>query len=204
MLEQFTEYLKVLVLNFGSWAVFFTMTVESMGAPLPSEVIMPLAGFLVFQGQMEMWEAVSAGTLGCAAGSYFAYLVGRKWGDKAIERVGRFLLVSPRSLERAKKWFARYGQSIVFWARLLPILRGVVSYPAGSARLRIWRFLLFSTIGSLLWCWLFAWLGFLLGENWEKIYAAMHGPILYIVIAALVLLMAVAIIFFLRRRKAAP
>ncbi len=201
MFEQFTEYLKILVLNFGSWAVFLTMTVESMGAPLPSEVIMPLAGFLVFQGQMELWEAVIAGTLGCTTGSYLSYLVGRRWGDKAMGRVGRFLLVSPRSLDRAKKWFARYGQSIVFWARLLPILRGVVSYPAGSAKLRVWRFLLLSTIGSFLWCWLFAWLGLLLGENWEGIYAAMHGPILYVLVAIFILLISGTIILLFRRRK---
>lgn len=201
MFGQIIEYLRLLVMNFGSWAVFLTMTVESMGAPLPSEIIMPLAGFLVSIGQLEMWEAVTAGTLGCTAGSLLSYAIGRKWGDQAIHKVGRFLLISPTSMDRAIRWFARYGQNVVFWARLLPIVRGLVSYPAGSTRLNIGLFLLLSMLGSLLWCWLFAWLGLLLGDNWEAIYQAMHGPILWVVIGLGLILLAGLAWLILRRRR---
>jgi membrane protein DedA with SNARE-associated domain len=201
MFEQFTEYLRMMVMNFGSWAVFLTMTIESMGAPLPSEIIMPLAGFLVSIGQMEMWEAVAAGTLGCTAGSLLSYWVGRKWGDQAMHKVGRFLFISPSGMDRTIRWFTRYGQAVIFWARLLPVVRGLVSYPAGSTRLNLGLFLLLSTLGSLIWCWLFAWLGLLLGNNWEAIYQAMHGPILWVVIGLGVIFLAGLVWLILRRRR---
>jgi membrane protein DedA with SNARE-associated domain len=201
MLEQLGEYLEVFIFHFGFWAVLVTMTLESMGMPLPSEIIMPLAGFLVSLGQLEMWEAITAGTLGCTAGSYFSYLLGRKWGDQVLTKVGRFLLISPRSMKKAVGWFQRYGKPVVFWARLLPVIRGVVSYPAGSARFPLWQFLFLSTLGSLIWCWLLAWLGFVLEEEWKKVHDRLSGPVLYIALGILLALFCLLAFFLWRRSR---
>lgn len=200
MQNEIGKIIEEFILNFGFWAVLLTMTVESMGMPLPSEVIMPFAGFLVSMGQMEMWEAVLAGTFGCSAGSYLSYVLGRKWGDQVISRIGKFLLITPHSMERGMNWFKKYGTSVVFWARLLPVVRGVISYPAGSAKIPLLLFLFLSALGSLIWCWLFAYLGFLLEENWKVIHHTISGPTLYVVLGVVVLVF-LALGFFLWRRS---
>ncbi|MGB9834303.1 MAG: DedA family protein [bacterium] len=202
MLDEFGNYLEAFIFNFGFWAVLITMTLESMGMPLPSEIIMPLAGFLVSLGQMEMWEAVLAGTLGCTAGSYLSYVLGKKWGDQVIFKIGKFLLITPRSMERGVKWFKRYGKSVVFWSRLLPVIRGVISYPAGSARIPLVLFLTLSAIGSLIWCWVLAYLGFILEENWRLIHDKLSGPTLYLALSILVfLIFLLAFLIWRRSRK---
>lgn len=200
MLYEIGKILEEFILNFGFWAVLITMTVESMGMPLPSEVIMPFAGFLVSMGQMEMWEAVLAGTFGCSAGSYLSYLLGRKWGDQVISKIGKFLLITPRSMERGMKWFKRYGTSVVFWSRLLPVVRGVISYPAGSAKIPLFLFLGLSTIGSVIWCWALAYFGFILEENWKIIHHTISGATLFIVLGVVVLIL-LTLGFFLWRRS---
>jgi LPXTG-motif cell wall-anchored protein len=200
MPNEVINCLEKFILNYGFWAVLITMTLESMGLPLPSEIIMPLSGFLVSVGQMEMWEAVSAGTLGCTAGSYFAYLLGKKWGNQFLEKMRKFVFLSPGSLERAQKWFVKYGRPIIFWARLLPVLRGVISYPAGSSRVSFWQFILLSTFGSLIWCWALTWAGLLLGEHWRRVHGWISHPIVYALIGILALLI-LGLFWFLRKKK---
>src|SRR5438309_696180 len=118
----------------GYGGIVLLMAIESACIPLPSEIIMPFAGYLVYRGELGLIGVAVAGALGCVLGSLAAYAVGAHGGRAAIERWGRWVLLSPRELELADRWFARWGRQTVFWARLLPIVRTFIALPAGGAR----------------------------------------------------------------------
>lgn len=184
----------------GGWGVAAGMALESAGAPLPSEVILPYAGFLVWDGRLTMVEAVSLATLGQLAGSVAAYGVGRYGGRPLIERYHRYLLVKESHLAAADAWFARHGEAAVLVARLLPVVRSVISYPAGVARMGFGRFLLYSLVGVLPFTWALVYAGFQLGQRWEDVRVWFHR-----LDAALAVLGALALVGFAwrawRRRR---
>jgi len=153
----------------GYLGVFFLMAIESANIPLPSEVIMPFAGYLVFAGRFHLFWAAFWGALGCLFGSVLSYYIGFFGGRPLIERYGKFLLISRRDLERASLWFAKYGEWAIFFSRLLPVIRTYISFPAGIARMNFLRFCLYSFAGSFLWTLVFTYLGLKLGENWMVI-----------------------------------
>ena len=143
----------------GYAGVFLLMAIESACVPLPSEIIMPFAGFLVERGQFTLWWAGFWGAVGCVAGSLVAYWIGAVGGRPLAERYGRYILISRHDLDLADRLFDRYGDAIAFFARLLPVVRTYIGFPAGIARMRLWRFCLYSFLGSLPWCLGLAWLG---------------------------------------------
>ena len=168
------------------------MAIESACIPLPSEIIMPLAGWFLVddRGLGEQWLLLAAfcGAVGNLLGSLAAYAVGAWGGRPLLLRYGRYLLISRHEVEQAERWFARYGDRAVFISRVLPVIRTFISLPAGIARMNIWRFIILTFVGSFPWSLGLAWAGFLLGENWERIRDWMRPadiPIL-IVLAALV------------------
>jgi membrane protein DedA with SNARE-associated domain len=168
------------------------MAIESACIPLPSEIIMPLAGWFLVddRGLGEQWLLLAAfcGALGNLLGSWVAYAVGAWGGRPFLLRYGRYVLISRHEVEQAERWFARYGDRAVFISRVLPVVRTFISLPAGIARMNIWRFSILTFVGSFPWSLGLAWAGFLLGENWERIREWMRPadiPIL-IVLAALV------------------
>src|SRR5205085_11202197 len=112
--------------------------------PLPSEVIMPFAGFLVADGRFNLQLVALAGTVGCLLGSYVAYFVGATGGRRALERYGRLVLITPHELDVADRFFARWGSSAVFVSRLLPVVRTFIAFPAGVARMELWRFSIYT------------------------------------------------------------
>jgi membrane protein DedA with SNARE-associated domain len=153
------------------------MGIESACIPLPSEIIMPFAGYLVFTGQFSLHGAALAGAVGCIAGSIPAYYLGRYGGRPAIERWGRYVLVSHKEVELADRLFERYGQWVVLAGRLLPVIRTFIAFPAGVARMRMTTFIVYTFLGSYPWCWGLAWVGMKLGEQWDKdprLKAAFH------------------------------
>lgn len=150
----------------GYLGVVLLMAIESACIPLPSEVIMPFAGFLVFQGRFGLWETALAGALGCLLGSLLAYWVGMYGGRPLVERYGKYLLISHRDLDRADRFFQRYGEATVFFSRLLPIIRTYISFPAGIAKMDLKRFSFYTFLGSLPWSLGLAYLGLKLGERW--------------------------------------
>ena len=166
------------------------MAIESACIPLPSEIIMPLAGWMLIldKGHGALFTLVAGfyGALGCVLGSTVAYWVGKWGGRPLIERYGKYVLISHRDLDTADRWFARYGQWTVFLSRLLPIVRTFISFPAGVARMPFVKFIIYSFVGSFLWCLGLAYGGYLLGDNWETLRNAMRPfdiPILIAIVA---------------------
>lgn len=152
----------------GYGGVVLLMAIESACIPLPSEIIMPFSGYLVSRGEMNLWLVGVAGAVGCVAGSMVAYWVGMYGGRPLIEKYGRYVLISPHDLDLADRWFAKYGEVIVFVSRLLPAIRTFIAFPAGVARMNIPRFIIYTFAGSLPWCLALAYVGQKLGERWDK------------------------------------
>ena len=152
----------------GYWGIVLLMAIESACIPLPSEIIMPFSGYLVSRGEMNLWLVGIAGAFGCVIGSIAAYYVGMYGGRPFIEKYGRYVLVSRHDLDLADRWFAKYGEAIVFISRLLPAVRTFIAFPAGVARMNMTRFIAYTFAGSLPWCLGLAYVGQKLGEQWDK------------------------------------
>ena len=152
----------------GYLGVVVLMAIESACIPLPSEVIMPFAGYLASIGRFSLIGAATMGALGCNAGSTLAYLVAAKGGRPAIERWGPYMLIGRGELDRTEKFFARYGSLTVFAGRLLPVVRTFIAFPAGLARMPMMKFQIYTFLGSWPWCFALAYIGFLLGQRWHS------------------------------------
>ncbi len=188
--EQLLDFVQYVYGAIGWPGVVVMMAVESACIPLPSEIIMPLAGWFLIQdrGGGEQWLFLAAfyGALGNLIGSLAAYSAGAWGGRPLLQRFGRYVLISPEEIERAERWFTRYGDRAVFISRVLPVVRTFISLPAGVARMDVRRFAVLSFVGSFPWSLGLAWAGFLLGENWERIREWMRPadiPILIVLVA---------------------
>lgn len=170
-----TAFIVAAISAGGYGGIVLLMAIESACIPLPSEIIMPFAGYLVYRGELGLIGVSVAGALGCVVGSCVAYAVGRRGGRMAIERWGRWVLLSPNELALADRWFARWGRLTVFWARLLPIVRTFIALPAGVARMEPWPFVWLTFAGSLPWCFGLAYLGVVFAENWNQVRDRLHG-----------------------------
>ncbi len=151
----------------GYLGVLGLMALESACIPLPSEVIMPFAGYLASTGQFSLLGAATIGALGCNLGSTIAYYVAAKGGRKAIDHWGAYVLIRPSNIERAERFFTRYGAAAVLISRLLPVVRTFISVPAGLARMPMLKFQIYTFAGSWPWCFGLAYIGFVLGKNWD-------------------------------------
>jgi membrane protein DedA with SNARE-associated domain len=144
---------------------------ENLFPPIPSEVVLPLAGFLVGRGDLGFWQALLASTFGSVAGALILYVLGRYGGRKLVLRYGRFLHVDEDRLDRADGWFRRYGDWVVLFARVVPFARSVVSIPAGTMKMPAVRFTALTALGSLAWNTLLIGAGVVLGANWQRVEA---------------------------------
>ncbi len=196
IIETLIHFVIVVIERLGYGGVFIGMTLESTGLPLPSEVIMVFAGYVVWEGRLTLVGITIAGTLGCLTGSLIAYGIGAYGGRPLLERYGKYVFIRKSELDRAEQWFAKHGESAVFISRMLPIVRTVISYPAGIVRMDVKRFSLYTALGSLPVCFVFAYVGAALGPHWEDI----RGLLRYFNIAAL--LAVVVIIAYLIYRRA--
>ncbi len=142
---------------------------ENLFPPIPSEVVLPLAGFLVGRGDLVFWQALLAATFGSVAGALILYALGRYGGRKLVLRYGRFLHVDEEGLDRADGWFRRYGDWVVLFARVVPLARSVVSIPAGTMKMPAIRFTVLTALGSLAWNTLLIGAGVILGANWQVV-----------------------------------
>jgi membrane protein DedA with SNARE-associated domain len=188
----------------GYLGVMIAMTIESAMIPLPSELILPYAGFLVSDpSQIEpltgqpwnFWLVVVAATIGNTFGSLIAYGLGAYGGRPFLERYGRYLLIRPHEIDVADAFFVRHGGATVFIGRLLPIVRTFISFPAGVARMPLGRFIAFSTAGAFLWSTLLVYAGTVLGSNWKQIREALQP---FDLIVAVVVVLAVALFVWWR------
>ena len=164
LLVQFVTH----VIQAGGYAgIAALMALESACIPLPSEVIMPFAGYLVFLGHFNLILVATAGAIGCNAGSAVAYWIGAWGGRPLVERYGNWVLMSHRDLDRMTQFFNRYGSITVLLGRLLPVVRTFIALPAGIARMSQLRFHIYTFVGSWPWCYVLAYVGMKLGEKWH-------------------------------------
>jgi membrane protein DedA with SNARE-associated domain len=172
LVARIIEILSVFIVGtisaLGYPGVVLMMAIESACIPLPSEIIMPFSGYLVYRGRFDLWPVAFAGAIGCVVGSLVAYWVGMYGGRPVIEKYGRYVLISMHDLDLADRWFARRGEIIVFASRLLPVIRTFIAFPAGVARMNLPRFIIYTFLGSLPWCLGLAYVGQKLGEQWDK------------------------------------
>ena len=152
----------------GYWGVALLMAIESACIPLPSEIIMPFAGYLVSTGQFNLFAAATAGAIGCNLGSIVAYEIGKRGGRPMAEKFGRYVLVGPDELDMAERFFARWGSWAILIGRMLPVIRTFIAFPAGVARMRLIPFHVYTFIGSWPFCLLLAWIGMVLGDKWNS------------------------------------
>lgn len=204
--HQILEFIHQVYTTLGWPGVVLLMAIETVFFPIPSEVVMPLAAWMLGKAQGHGPAIVLVagfwGALGSTIGAVGIYLLGA-WGRASLlQRYGRYLLISEEELQTADRWFARYGQPTVFFARLIPIVRSFISLPAGVARMPFLSFLLLSFAGSYLWSTALAYGGYLLGEHWERLRAFLR-PFDYPVLAALALLLALYIYRHVRRSRPA-
>src|SRR2546422_6112611 len=163
-----SAFIVATISTLGYTGIVLLMAIESACIPLPSEIIMPFSGYLVSLGKLNLWGVGVAGAIGCVIGSLIAYWVGMYGGRPLIEKYGRYLLISHHDLDLADRWFARFGEVIVFTSRLLPAVRTFIAFPAGVARMNLKRFVIYTFAGSLPWCLGLAYVGQKLGEQWDK------------------------------------
>jgi membrane protein DedA with SNARE-associated domain len=158
----------IAVISAGGYAgIVLLMAIESACIPLPSEIIMPFAGYLVHTGQLNLFWVATAGAIGCNLGSILAYWLGAWGGRPAVERFGKYVLLSRHDLDRTEHYFQRFGGITVLVARLLPVVRTFIALPAGIARMPQLRFHLYTFLGSWPWCFVLAYIGMKLGDRWE-------------------------------------
>jgi len=168
IIEILSAFIVATISTFGYAGIVLLMAIESACIPLPSEIIMPFSGYLVYAGRFNLWAVSVAGAFGCVVGSLAAYWVGMYGGRPLIEKYGRYVLISHHDLDLADRWFARFGEVIVFASRLLPVIRTFIAFPAGVARMNLKKFVIYTFIGSLPWCLGLAYTGQKLGEQWDK------------------------------------
>ena len=167
----------------GYLGIALLMAIESACIPLPSEIIMPFAGYLVSTGRFDLYLAATAGAIGCNLGSIVAYEVGKRGGRPAAEKWGRYVLIGPGEIDMADRFFARFGNWAVLIGRLLPVIRSFIAFPAGVARMPLVPFQIYTFIGSWPWCFGLAWVGMKLGDKWNsdpRVKAAFHSADLVI------------------------
>lgn len=167
-------FIKSLIAATGYGGIVLLMGIESACIPLPSELIMPFAGYLVFEGTMKLFWVATAGAIGCNLGSLVAYEIGFYGGRPLVERYGRWILLGSPELDWADRFFARWGYLAVFFARLMPVVRTFIALPAGIARMPRGRFHIYTFLGSWPWCLALAWFGMKLGENWRTLGKYFH------------------------------
>jgi membrane protein DedA with SNARE-associated domain len=179
--------------NLIQWpGVVALMAIESACIPFPSELIMPLAGWMLIKEQSlpatYTLVAGAYGALGNAIGSFIAYVVGMWGGRPLLNKYGRYVLISQNDLDLADRWFAKRGSWIVFVSRVLPVVRTYISLPAGIARMHIAKFLIYTFTGSFFWSWGLAYGGYLMGEHWEQLRAVMRpfDPLFIAIILVLI------------------
>lgn len=174
MLGSIAHFIIYTIQNLGYPGIAMLMGIESACIPLPSEIIMPFSGYLALIGHFTIWGTALAGAIGSVLGSLIAYAIGAQGGRPFIEKYGRYILIRKSDLDSADRWFNTYGDLTILFGRMLPVVRTFIALPAGISRMSLWRFNLYTFIGSFIWCYFLAWIGFLLGRHWNQLETWFH------------------------------
>src|SRR5580698_10635236 len=186
ILVALSAFIVATIAALGYSGVILMMAIESACIPLPSEVIMPFAGYLVSTGRFSLQLVAISGAIGCLLGSYVAYYIGASGGRWFLLHYGRWVLIAPHEIELADRFFERWGAPAVFFSRMLPVVRTFIAFPAGVARMRLLPFTIYTLAGSYLWCLALAYAGMELGAHWKALGPYFHrfdGVIGFLVIA---------------------
>jgi len=186
------------ILGYGG--IFFLMMLESMVVPVASELVMPFAGYLVFQGNFNFILVIIASSLGSITGSLIFYYIGKTSGHTLIEKYGKYVLVDHEDIEKTEVWFQKRGELTVFFARLVPVVRHLISLVAGVGKMNVKKFSFYTILGATIWNAILTYLGYVLGQHWEEVSQYLESLDLLILV-----LLIVGIIYFvyrhLKRRK---
>ncbi len=196
--ETLLHYITQLISYLGYTGVFILMALESMIAPVPSEMVMPFAGFLIYTSEFTILGVLLASSLGSIAGSLFSYWLGRK-GEPVVLKFGRYLMLNPHHLEWTEMFFDKYGSRTIFISRFIPVVRHLISIPAGLGKMSLLPFVLYTAIGATIWNMFLALLGMKLKQHWEIIQKYSHT--LDIIVLALGILGMAFYFFWWRRRN---
>jgi membrane protein DedA with SNARE-associated domain len=188
MIEILIEQITGIISQIGHLGVFLLMLLESTMAPLPSELVMPFAGFLVALNKMDLLTVLIVATLGSLVGSLISYWIGYHFGIRFTRKFGKFFLLNEEHLKKAEKWFKRLGGRTIFFSRFVPGVRHVISIPAGVGKMNIFKFAALTVLGAGIWNTFLTWLGFVLQKNYVLVYEYTHYIDLVIVFIVAVLL----------------
>jgi LPXTG-motif cell wall-anchored protein len=197
LIQPVIELMEHWVQDYGYAAIFVLMLLESALIPFPSEVTMLAGGFYAAEGSLDLFWVGFAGVMGNMVGSWIAYAIGRKTGRAVLDRYGRYVLIRSHDVDKAEVWWDKYGEAATFFSRLLPVIRTFISLPAGIAKMPLGKFSIYTFLGVVPWTYGLAYLGLVLGENWERVLDYFDLPTLLIAGA---LVIAVGL-WYLRRRK---
>lgn len=192
-MDWLSQWILSIIDNLGSVGIALMMFLENVFPPIPSELIMPAAGFAASLGKINLLMVIIAGTVGSVLGALPLYYLGSKFDEmrllRLVNRYGKYLLISPQDIQNSQRWFDKYGKSVVFFGRMIPAIRSLISIPAGMARMPLLPFLILTAIGSFLWSALLAYAGFVLGANYQKVAPVVEsfGRYAAIIIGILVL-----------------
>ena len=200
MLHDIINWLITTIGSMGYLGIFLLMAMESSVIPIPSEIIMPPAGYLVHQGKMDMSLVILSGTLGSLLGAYVNYFTARFLGRPLLRKYGHYVLITDEHFDRVERFFLSHGEISTFIGRLLPVIRHLISLPAGLAGMSHVKFSIYTLSGALIWVSVLTWLGYFLGHNETLIQQYSHQIVMVILAVSLIL---VALYVLLHRRKLA-
>ena len=197
-MDYFSQIFLSFIASWGYVAVAVLMAAENACIPIPSELILGFAGYLVFAGHMSFEGALAAGMVGGLLGSIFAYEVGARGGRAFVEKYGKYFLIKKSHVDIAQRWFDRYGLKAVFFSRMLPVVRTFISLPAGFARVDTKRFFVYTIAGSLPWTAAILYAGVVLGESWTLLMEYGHEASIIFVVLSLIV---IAVLYIRWRKK---
>ena len=201
---QLESWIMDLMNEFGYWGVFFLIALENVFPPIPSEVILTFGGVMTTQTELTVVGVITVSTIGSVSGAVILYYIGRLLDvsrlEKIIDRYGKILRLTREDIYKADAWFDRYGIWTVLFCRLIPLIRSLISIPAGMSNMYFPLFILFTTIGTVVWNTILVTLGARVGENWHQIvnYMDVYSNVIYVI---LILLFALCVIWYIRKRR---
>ena len=187
LVKGITDLIIEGISTMGYMGIMLLTALEVVIFPIPSEIILPFSGYLAYLGRFSLYGVVLAGTIGSLLGSLAVYYLGLIGGRKLIIRYGKYFMISEKNIKMAEEWFEKYGEISVLISRLVPMVRTLISFPAGIGKMNLKKFVLYTAIGSSLWCYLLAYLGYLLGSNWTLINVFFKKLDIIVLIALIIL-----------------
>jgi len=199
--EFIAEHATNLIAQGGYLMVGFLMALESMIAPVPSEAVMPFAGFLIFEGKFTFFGTILSSTLGSIIGSLISYYMGSLGGRPFVLRFGKYLLLDVHHLEATERFFGKWGDKTIFVSRFIPVVRHLISIPAGVGKMKLTKFCLYTILGAACWNGFLAWVGFKLKTRWDEVMKYSH--VIDIVVVGAMLLTIIYLVYQQKKRAAA-